>query len=115
MALQVVQRASATAGIVVDGAASADAMSMLDSFYASKVRYEEVRILYIGLMSRSPANVGENNYTRLLDYVIMGLAADPIEQDKLIETLLRVVIATHEANDALKQKIGKMDYMKPFL
>ena len=112
---QVVQRASASAGIVVDGGVSADAMSMLDRFYTSKVQYEEVRILYIGLMSRSPTNVGENNYTRLLDYLIMGLAADPAEQDRLIETLFRIVVITQEANRALEAGIGKKDYMKPFM
>lgn len=112
---QVVQRASASAGIVVGGGASGDAMSMLDRFYTSKVQYEEVRILYIGLMSRNPTNVGENNYTRLLDYLIMGLAADPAEQDQLIETLFRIVVATQEANTALEVGIGTKEYMKTFM
>ena len=78
---QVVRRASASAGIVVDGTSTGDAMSMLNNFYVSRVQYEEVRTLYIGLMSRSPANIGENNYTELVDFLIMGLAENPDEQD----------------------------------
>jgi hypothetical protein len=112
---QVVRRAASEAGVEIEDSLATSAISLLGNFYDDKVQYDEVRYLYIGLMSGSPNNIGDHLYTKLRTELIAGFAENPADQKMLIDTLFRIVLATRVAIKRCEELFGGEDYMKPFI
>lgn len=111
---QVVRKAASAAGVEVADAIPTSVVSLLGNFYQDKVQYEEVRHLYIGMMSFTPNNIGDGLYTKLRADLISEFAKDPVTQEALLQTLFRVVKATRDAIQRCNEMFGDEDYMKPF-
>lgn len=62
---QLVRRAALTLGYAIESEVSESASSVLNSIYRTKIDYEELKLLALGLFSRRPNNLFEGNYTEL--------------------------------------------------
>jgi hypothetical protein len=62
---QLVRRVAMTLGYAVETETSVSASSVLNTIYRTKVDYDELRLLVLGLFSRKPNNLFEGNYSEL--------------------------------------------------
>jgi hypothetical protein len=62
---QLVRRVAVTLGYAVETETSVSASSVLNTIYQTKVDYDELKVLVLGLFSRKPNNLFEANYTEL--------------------------------------------------
>lgn len=83
---QLVKRAASNIGVqILDKEKSA--FQIIDQMYDRKVAYDETRLLYIGLFSRSPNNVFASNYTELIYDLINSLYQTPSCENDIFEML----------------------------
>jgi hypothetical protein len=66
-----------TLGYAVETETSISASSVLNTIYRSKVDYDELKVLVLGLFSRKPNNLFEGNYTELRGDILEGLCDMP--------------------------------------
>jgi len=89
---QLLKRAAATLGArLTDNADSA--FQIIDDIYSQRVAYAEVRLLFIGLFSRTPNNLFAANYTELMQ----GLMKSFYEEDKHGTEIYEVLFALQDA------------------
>jgi hypothetical protein len=62
---QLVRKLGLALGYAVDTETSVSASSVLNTIYQTKVDYEELKVLVLGLFSRKPNNLFEGNYAEL--------------------------------------------------
>jgi hypothetical protein len=62
---QLVRRVAMALGYAVESEVSVSASSVLNAIYRTKIDYEELKLLALGLFSRKPNNLFEGNYTEL--------------------------------------------------
>jgi hypothetical protein len=62
---QLVRRVALSLGYAVETETSVSASTVLNAIYRTKVDYEELKVLVLGLFSRKPNNLFEGNYTEL--------------------------------------------------
>jgi hypothetical protein len=62
---QLVRRIAVTLGYAVETESSVSASSVLNTIYRTKVDYDELKVLVLGLFSRKPNNLFEGNYAEL--------------------------------------------------
>ncbi len=62
---QLVRRIAVTLGYAVEAETSVSASSVLNTIYRTKVDYDELKVLVLGLFSRKPNNLFEGNYAEL--------------------------------------------------
>ena len=62
---QLVRRIAVTLGYAVEADTSVSASSVLNTIYRTKVDYDELKVLVLGLFSRKPNNLFEGNYAEL--------------------------------------------------
>lgn len=98
---QLVKRAALNTGVQVSGG-ERSAFQLIDEIYSSKVTYNETRLLYIGLFSRSPNNVFASNYTELLQDLIGMLYDNGKHDDEIFETLFALQRISQESLEAAK-------------
>jgi hypothetical protein len=99
---QLVKRAATNLGVQVQGI-NGSAFQIIDQVYNRKVAYNETRLLYIGIFSRSPNNVFAANYTELMQDLIVKLHELPSFEEDIFESLFAVQAASQTAlNDAKK-------------
>lgn len=70
---QLVRRVATSLGYAVETETSVSASSVLNTIYRTKVDYEELKFLVLGLFSRQPNNLFEDNYTELRGHILEGL------------------------------------------
>src|SRR5579872_5304613 len=70
---QLVRKVALTLGYAVDTETSVSASSVLNTIYQTKVDYDELKILVLGLFSRKPNNLFEGNYAELRDDLLEKL------------------------------------------
>ncbi|WP_157618955.1 AIPR family protein [Skermanella stibiiresistens] len=112
---QLVRMYASGAGVDLEDAQATTAIALLGGFYDGKIRYEEIRYLYIGIMSNSPNNVGDQLYTKLRSDLICGFADNLADQKLLMQTLFKTVTATRRAVERCEDLFGQEEYMNPFL
>ncbi len=83
---QLVKRAASDLGVQVDGVQNS-AFQVVDEIYDRKIAYNETRLLYVGLFSRSPNNVFASNYTELVHDLIKRVYDEPSYEEDVFETL----------------------------
>lgn len=62
---QLVRKVAMNLGYAVETESSVSASSVLNTIYSTKVAYDELKLLVLGLFSRKPNNLFEANYTEL--------------------------------------------------
>ena len=83
---QLVKRAATSLGVQIDDK-ERSAFQIIDQIYDRKVAYDETRLLYIGLFSRSPNNVFASNYTELMYDLINRLYDQFPDGEYIFDTL----------------------------
>src|SRR5215213_293574 len=104
---QLVKRAASHFGVQVDDFESS-AFQVVDQIYDRKIAYNETRLLYVGLFSRSPNNVFASNYTELVQEVIERIYQEPSYEEDIFETLFLLQAASQQG---LKE--SKVTFVNP--
>jgi hypothetical protein len=112
---QLIRRAASEFGIEVFDVQPTNAVALLGGLYDDKVQYDEVRYLYIGLLSINPNNIGDQLYTKLRPDLISAFASTDEDQQRLLSTLFQIALSTRAAVKTAQDVLGSEDYMKPFL
>jgi hypothetical protein len=112
---QLVREAAAAAGIQLEEEATNNAASLLNALYNDRVNYEEVRYLYIGLLSNTPNNIMDQLYTKLRADLLIGFAENVTDRKLMMDFMFRVTVATREVIAECQQLFGAADYIGPFM
>jgi hypothetical protein len=112
---QIVRKYASGAGIDIQAKHPATTIDLLGEFYGDKIHYDEVRHLYVGLMSNSPNNIGDQLYTKLRSDLVGGFADGGDNEKMLFNTLFRTVVATRRATAKCEELFRGEDYAEPFL
>jgi hypothetical protein len=87
---------------------------ILDSIYQSKLSYDEMRALFLGIFSRSPKNMFENNYTEVKTEVLDVIHRTPEQEKEIYSTLFRVLEETRKANAECERTFNGPEYSQLF-
>lgn len=93
---QLVKIAASNLGVQISGVEKS-AFQLIDEIYNNRVAYQETRLLYIGLFSRSPNNVFASNYTELMQDLISKLYDQSEYEEEVFETLFMLQGASQKA------------------
>jgi hypothetical protein len=96
---QLVRKVALTLGYAVDTETSVNASSVLNTIYQNKVDYDELKVLVLGLFSRKPNNLFENNYAELRGDILEKLY-DQMGGDESVLSVLFLLLK--ESRGALK-------------
>jgi len=77
------------------------ALQLLDDLYTARVTYDETRLLYIGLFSRTPNNLIAGNYTELLPELIRIF----YDKDVYGGDVFRVLLLLQKTAEAGKDRV----------
>jgi hypothetical protein len=111
---QLARRAGASLGYAVQGESESTASSVLNTIYQSKVDYEELRLLYLGLFSRKPNNIFEANYTELRGDVLSQLYGQAENEEQVLSVLLLMVKHSRAALEECKERFASKEYAPIF-
>jgi hypothetical protein len=92
---QLAKRAATISGIQIDDGEKS-VFQIIDEIYDRRVAYDETRLLYIGLFSRTPNNVFAANYTELMHDLIDRFYEEDPYGTKTFETLFALQGASQE-------------------
>jgi hypothetical protein len=96
---QLVRKVALTLGYAVDTETSVSASSVLNTIYQTKVDYDELKVLVLGLFSRRPNNLFEGNYAELRGDILEKLY-DQTGGDEAVFSVLLLLLK--ESRVALK-------------
>jgi hypothetical protein len=111
---QLVREAAAEAGIVLEDETASNAVDLLNALYGERVNYEEIRYLYIGLLSHSPNNIVDQLYTKLRTDLLSGFDS-PADRKLLMDTMFRITVSTRAVISECLRLFGSEDYIGPFM
>lgn len=94
---QLVRRVALALGYAVETDTSVSASSVLNTIYRTKVDYEELRTLVLGLFSRQPNNLFEANYTELRGDVLEELYDEKGGDEAVFGVLLLLLKESRQA------------------
>ena len=97
---QLVQKVATDLGYGTAQKTEATATGVLTSIYRTRIDYDEMKLLYLGIFSRRPNNLFEGNYTELRIDVLAELYADPAAEETVFKTLF---LFLKESRDALEE------------
>ncbi|MBM3134990.1 MAG: hypothetical protein FJZ89_06865 [Chloroflexi bacterium] len=110
---QLAKRAAAISGFQIeDGEKSA--FQIIDAIYDHRVAYDETRLLYIGLFSKTPNNVFTANYTELMTGLIERFYQEDPYWAKTFETLFMLQGASQEGLEEAKETFKHPEYAGMF-
>jgi hypothetical protein len=110
---QLVKRAAESFGVQIKDV-ERSAFQLIDEIYDRKVAYSETRLLYIGLLSRTPNNVFGSNYTELLQELIVGLYKDGVQEEEIFELLFLLQGISQESLNESKEIFSNPMYSNLF-
>lgn len=110
---QVIKKAAAFSGVGMTDLPKS-AFQILDEIYERRVAYDETRLLYIGLLSRSPNNVFAANYTELEHDLIARLYVESSYEQDVFETLFALQGASQKSLSDSKHTFDNPAYAKNF-
>lgn len=94
---QLVRKVALSLGYAVDAESSVSASSVLNTIYQTKIDYDELRILVLGLFSRKPNNLFEGNYSELRNDVLEKLYDQAGGDEAVFSVLLLLLKESREA------------------
>src|ERR1019366_162062 len=95
---QLVRRVALTLGYAIETDTSVSASSVLNTIYRTKVDYDELKVLVLGLFSRKPNNLFDGNYAELRGDILEKLY-DQQSGDEAVFSVLLLLLK--ESRDAL--------------
>ena len=110
---QLVKRAAENFGVQLKDV-ERSAFQLIDEIYDRKVAYSETRLLYIGLLSRTPNNVFASNYTELFQELIVGLYKDGVQEEEIFELLFLLQGISQESLNESKAIFSNPSYSNFF-
>lgn len=110
---QLVKRAANITGVRIENREES-AFQIIDAIYDRKVAYEETRLFYIGLFSRSPNNLFSANYTELCQDVINKFYENDPYGEQTFEMLFELQAACHEGLTAAREYFVHPSYAASF-
>ncbi len=96
---QLVRKIALTLGYAVDTETSVSASSVLNTIYQTKIDYDELKVLVLGLFSRKPNNLFEGNYAELRGDILERLYDESGGDEAVLSVLLLLL---KESRVALK-------------
>lgn len=111
---QLARRAAAQLGYAVEAASASTASAVLNTIYQSKVDYEELRLLYLGLFSRKPNNIFEGNYTELRSDVLSEMYSQAVNEEQMFSVLLLMLKHSRVAHEECQKRFASVDYAAIF-
>ena len=111
---QLVREGSIARGFAYGSAPEPNAAELLGVFYDRQVRYDEIKLLFVGIFSKSPINVSKVNYTFLRFNIIDYLMGVPDTRTEVLDTLFALAASSQSANEKLKCTFENKDFAKPF-
>jgi hypothetical protein len=112
---QLVRQAAAEAGVKIDDAGADNAVSLLNSLYNDRLQYEELRFLYIGLLSISPNNIIDQIYTSLRDDLLTGFAQTEADRGLMMDCMFQLTLQTRKIVAEAKEIFGSEEAFGPFM
>jgi hypothetical protein len=112
---QLVREAAAESGIRVEVDAADNAVSLLNALYQDRLQYEELRYLYIGLLSNTPNNIMDQLYTKLRLDLLEGFAENPADRRLMMESMFALTLATRKVTSECRDIFGSEDAFGPFM
>ena len=112
---QLVRQAAAEAGVRIDDAGADNAVSLLNSLYDDRLQYEELRFLYIGLLSISPNNIIDQIYTSLRDDLLTGFAQTEGDQALMMDCMFQLTLQTRKVVQEAKKIFSSEEAFGPFM
>jgi hypothetical protein len=110
---QLAKRAAAFTGIrLIDGERSA--LQLLDDIYDRKIIYDETRLFYIGLFSKTPNNIFASNYTELMHDLIERFYKEDSYGEKTFQTLFALQAASQEGVKSAEERFIHPQYADLF-
>lgn len=101
---QLVRRVALTLGYAVETETSVSASSVLNTIYQTKVDYDELKVLVLGLFSRRPNNLFDGNYTELRGDILEKLY-DQQGGDEAVFSVLLLLLKESRAALSLCERI----------
>lgn len=111
---QLVRRVAANLGYAIETTSESSASAVLNSIYQTKIDYEELRLLYLGLFSRKPNNVFEANYTELRADVLQTLYSEPSNEEQIFAVILLLLKESRNALDLCNKVFAGPEYAHLF-
>lgn len=111
---QLVRRVAARLGYAVTTDSESSASSVLNSIYQTRVDYEELRLLYLGLFSRKPNNVFEAHYAELRIGVLHGLYEEAESEEQIFTVMLLLLRQCRSSLDYCREKMSSSEYAALF-
>ncbi len=111
---QLARRAAARLGYAVGPDSESTASAVLDTIYQSKIDYDELRLLYLGLFSRKPNNIFEGNYTELRSDVLAQLYGKDENEEQIFFVLLLMLKHSKDALADCQQLFSHEEYTHLF-
>lgn len=112
---QLVRQAAAEAGVRIDDVGADNAVSLLNSLYDDRLQYEELRFLYIGLLSISPNNIIDQIYTSLRDDLLTGFAQTEADRGLMMDCMFQLTLQTRKIVTEAKSIFGSEEAFGPFM
>lgn len=110
---QLAKRAATISGLQVDDG-ERSAFQIVDAIYDRRVVYDETRLLYIGLFSRTPNNVFAANYTELVHDLIDRFYQDDPYGNNVFETLFALQGVSQEGLKKAEETFTHPSYAAMF-
>jgi hypothetical protein len=86
---QLIQRAATDHGYGTKSVSEETIIGVLNTIHAKKVEYDEMKCLYLGLFSRKPNNLFDDNYAELRTDVLEGLYEHGSADEEGVISLMR--------------------------
>jgi AIPR protein len=111
---QLVRRVAMTLGYAVETETSVSASSVLNTIYRTKVDYEELKLLVLGLFSRKPNNLFENNYSELRGDILEKLYDLQGGDEAVFAVLLLLLKESRDALSLCEETFSGDEYAEVF-
>ncbi len=110
---QLVKRAAALSGVRINSTLESP-FQIIEDIYDRKLAYDETRLIYIGIFSRTPINVFEGNYTHLLQDLLQKFYKDDQYGAKIFDILFSLQTASQKGFKSAKMTFKDPSYANMF-
>lgn len=111
---QLLRRVGATIGISLSDQEHGSPVDFFEAIHAMNVRYQEARLLFLGIVSQSPANIDEKNYEKIRSSLFFTTFEDDRRLDKILEGILQACALINKSTLDLQKRYGQEDYARVF-
>ncbi|GHO76584.1 hypothetical protein KSD_43550 [Ktedonobacter sp. SOSP1-85] len=110
---QLVKRAAAISGVQVDSPLKSP-FQIIEDIYDRKVVYEETRLIYIGIFSKSPKNIFEVHYNHLMQDLLQKFYKDDKYGSKIFDIVFSLQTASQRGLKLAQETFKDESYANLF-